>query len=81
MLFGSNDIGEESAANSILIIPPKNKEALNALDTIWWRLQYEGADKDTFSGFKKQLQESTQNSINKLLLRSILRDWNNVAYD
>ena len=34
MSFGSTDIKEESAANSILITLSKNKEVLNALDTV-----------------------------------------------
>ena len=46
--IASNDIKKESAANSIFITPPKNKEVLNALDTIWRRWQCEGANMDTF---------------------------------
>ena len=34
MPFGRNDIEEESTANSVLILLPKNTEVLNALDTI-----------------------------------------------
>ena len=46
--FGSNDIKEESAANSILITPRKNKEVLNAVNKMRRRLQCEGAGMDTF---------------------------------
>ena len=35
MPFGSNDIEEESAANSIPITMRKNKEGVHDLDTIW----------------------------------------------
>ena len=57
MSFGSNDIEEESAANSILITPPKNKEMLNALNTIRRRLQCEGAAMDTFFCVKSITRE------------------------
>ena len=48
MPFGSNDVEKESAANSIVITPPKNREVSNALDTVRRRLQCEGAAMDTF---------------------------------
>ena len=69
------------AANSILITSPKNKEVLNALDRIRRRWQWESGDMNTFFRSKKQLQESMQNNMNKLLLRSILLDWNDVVRD
>ena len=59
----SNDIKEESAANSIFIILPKTKEVLNALDTIWQCLQCEGTDMETLFCLEKQIQESMQNNI------------------
>ena len=55
MVEYANDIQKESAANSILITPPKNKEVLNALDTIRKRLQCEGADMAHIVSFKKTI--------------------------
>ena len=79
MPFGSNDIEEESAVNSILITPPKNKELLNALNTgtIRRRLQCEGADMDTFFHLKNNYKRASKTTLNKLLLLN----WNNVVYD
>ena len=51
------------ATDSIVITPPKNKEVLNALDTIRRCLQCEGADMDTVFRLEKHLQESMQNNI------------------
>ena len=77
MPFGSNEIEEESAANSILITPPKNKEVLNALYTIRGRLQCEGVDMDTFFPLKNNHKRACKTTLNILLLRN----WNNVVYD
>ena len=57
MPFGSNDIEEESAANSILITQPKNKEVLSTLNIIWQHLQCEGTELDAFFCLKKITRE------------------------
>ena len=62
MLFRSIDIEKGIAADSVVTTKPKN-EVLNALDLIRRRLQCEGADVNTFSSLKRQLQESVQNNI------------------
>ena len=81
MPFESTDIEEESAANLILITQPKNIELLNALDTIRRRLQGEGADMDTLFRLKKNYKRACKTTLNKLLLSSILCDWNNGVFD
>ena len=43
--------------------PPKNKEVLHALAIIRRRLQFEGADMDTFLRLERQMQDSMQNKI------------------
>ena len=81
MPFESTNIEDESAANLILIAHPKNIELLNAVDTIRRRLQGEGADVDTFFRLKKNYKRACKTTLNKLLLSSILRDWNNGMFD
>ena len=67
--------------NSILIIPPKNKEVLNTLDTSRRRLQSEGAEMDGLFGLKNNYKRACKTTLSKLLLRSILRDWNYAVHD
>ena len=63
MPFESNDIKKETAANSILITPPKNKELIrfgnvcNVKAQTW-----------THFSFKIQFQESIQNNINQITI-------------
>jgi len=46
--------------DAIIMIPPKNREVLHALNTIRQRLLFEGADINTFFRLEKEMQESMQ---------------------
>ena len=59
MPYGSNDVEEESSANSILIAPSR-KKVLNALDKNWQHLQREGVDMDTSFVKKTITREHTK---------------------
>jgi len=64
----SDDVEEESGANVIIMIPPKNREVLHALDTIRRQLLFEGADINTFFRLEKEMQESMQQNIKQKTL-------------
>ena len=57
---------------------PKNEEVLNSLDTIRRCLQSEGADMDSLFRLENDYKKACETTLSKLLLRSILLDWNNV---
>ena len=76
MTFGSNDIKQEAAANSILITPPKNKELIRFGDVCNVRAQTR-----TYFSFKIQLQESIQNNINQITIVQYFTRLKNVVYD
>ena len=59
----ADDVNKESSADATAVTPPKNKEVLHALAIIQRRLQFEGADMDTFLRLERQMQDSMQNKI------------------
>ena len=59
----TDDVNEESPVHATALTPPKNKEVLDALNTIRRRLQFKGEDMDIFLRLEKQLQDSMQNNI------------------
>ena len=50
-----DDINREDVADTITLTPPMNKEVLDALDVIRRRLQYQGANMDTFFQLEKEV--------------------------